>query len=173
MMFFLLVGCVTLPAGSVKPGISTVDQTIKAMGKPDLIWRNSLGGVIQAAWTTQPTSYVTFMVYFDNAGTVTKVEQVLNEQHFTMIKNGMTGEDVLRIVGPYRSVDHFSGLHQIDWNYGYCSDSDGRQVYSVSFDDHSLKVTGGIITPDPLFSLGGNEEAMCVPYMGQENAFVR
>lgn len=173
IVLITLTGCSVLPASSIKPGVSTVDQTFKAMGKPDMAWRDSQGQVIQAAWTTQPASYVTFMVYFSDKGSVIKVEQVLNERHFAMVKNGMEGEDVLKILGPYRSVDHFSGLHQIDWNYGYCSDSDGREVYSVSFDDRTLKVTGGITTPDPLFSLGSNEEAMCVPYMGQENAFVR
>jgi hypothetical protein len=164
---------VALPAANIKPGYSTVAQTEQAMGKPDVTWRNSQGKVVEAAYSTQPAGYTTFIVRFNDQGTVTAVQQVMSDKYFAKIQNGMTGPQVLKILGPYRSVDHFSALHQIDWNYGYCSDNDGRQVFSVSFDDRTLLVKGSVVTPDELFSLGDNEEARCQPYMGQADADAR
>lgn len=160
----VLTGCATaIPGASIKPGVS-VAQVEQSVGKPDMTWRNSQGKVIQAAYSNQPAGYVTFMVYFNDQGTVTRVEQVMNNRNFAKIQKGMNGDDVHRILGPERSVDHFSNLNQIDWNYGYCSDNAGREVFSVSFDDRAMKVNGSVVTPDLLFMMGENEEGPCVPY---------
>lgn len=165
----LVTGCAGIvPAANIKPGFSNVAQVEQSMGKPDMTWRNSQGKIIQAAYSDQPASFTTFMVYFNDQGVVTGVDQVMNNRNFAKIQKGMDGKEVHRILGPERSVDHFSALHQIDWNYGYCSDNDGREVFSVSFDDRTMKVNGSVTTPDPLFSLGDNEEARCVPYIQGE-----
>ena len=164
----VLTGCATaIPGAGIKPGVS-VAQVEQSVGKPDMTWRNSQGKVIQAAYSNQPAGFVTFMVYYNDQGSVTRVEQVMDIKHFSMVKNGMTGGDVHKILGPQRSVDHFSNLNQIDWNYGYCSDNAGREVFSVSFDDRAMKVNGSVVTPDLLFMVGENEEGPCVPYSSGE-----
>ena len=163
-------GCANIiPAASIKPGYSNVAQVEQAMGKPDMTWRNADGRIIQAAYSDQPAGFVTFMVYFNNQGVVTGVDQVMNNRNFAKIQKGMDGHQVHKILGPERTVDHFNNLHQIDWNYGYCSDNEGREVFSVSFDDRTMKVNGSVVTPDPLFSLGDNEEGPCVPYIQGES----
>ena len=162
-----LTGCATaIPGASIKPGVS-VAQVEQSVGKPDMTWRNSQGKVIQAAYSNQPTGFVTFMVYFDDQGLVTRVEQVMNIKNFMLVKNGMDGAQVHKILGPQRSVDHFSNLRQIDWNYGYCNGNE-RGVYSIAFDDRTMKVNGAISTPALLFSNGDNEPAYCVPYSSSE-----
>lgn len=164
----VMSGCAVVPSANIKPGFSNVSQVEQSMGKPDMTWRNTQGKVIQAAYSDQPASFTTFMVYFNDQGVVSKVDQVMNNRNFAKIKNGMDGVEVHKILGPERSVDHFSNLHQIDWNYGYCSDNNGREVFSVSFDDRTLKVNGSVTTPDPLFSLGDNEEGRCQQYFKGE-----
>lgn len=169
----VMSGCAVVPAANIKPGFSNVGQVEQSMGKPDMTWRNSQGKVIQAAYSDQPAGFTTFMINFNDQGVVTSVDQVLRDKYFAKIQNGMNGNEVHKILGPERSVDHFSSLNQIDWNYGYCSDNDGRQVFSVSFDDRTSKVSGSVTTPDPLWSMGDNEEARCVPYVGQTDAYAR
>ncbi len=160
----VLTGCATaIPGASIKPGVS-VAQVEQSVGKPDMVWRNSQGKVIQAAYSDQPAGFVTFMVYYSDEGTVTRVEQVMDVKHFSLVKNGMTGNQVHKILGPERSVDHYKNLNQIYWNYCYCTYNNGREVYSVSFDERTMLVNGAITTPDPLFSLGDNEEGWCEPY---------
>ncbi len=163
----VMTGCATaIPGASIKPGVS-VAQVEQSVGKPDMTWRSSQGKVIQAAYSNQPTGFVTFMVYFDDQGLVTRVEQVMNNKNFMKVQNGMDGAQVHKILGPQRSVDHFSNLKQIDWNYGYCNGNE-RGVYSVTFDDRTMKVNGAVTTPDLLFSNGDNEPAYCVPYSAGE-----
>ena len=168
----VMSGCAVVPAANIKPGLSNVSQVEQSMGKPDMTWRNSQGRIVEAAYSTQPEGYTTFMLKFNEQGVVTSVAQVMRDKYFAMIKNGMSGQQVMKILGPYRSVDHFSAKHQIDWNYGYCSDNDGRQVFSVSFDDRTMLVNGSVVTPDQLFEFGGNEEGRCTPYAGQSDAYV-
>ena len=169
----LVTGCAgVVPAANIKPGFSNVAQVEQSMGKPDMVWRNSQGKVIQAAYSQQPAGYTTFMVYFNDQGLVKGVDQVMTNRNFAKIQKGMDGAQVHRILGPQRSVDHFPALNQIDWNYGYCSDNEGREVFSVSFDDRTYKVNGSVVTPDPLFTLGEGDEARCVPYT-QGETYVR
>lgn len=165
----VMSGCAVIPAANIKPGASNVAQVEQSMGKPDMTWRNKQGKIVQAAYSDQPASFTTFMVYFNEQGVVTGVDQVMNNKNFAKIQKGMDGNQVHKILGPERSVDHFAALSQVDWNYGYCSDNDGREVFSVSFDDKTMRVNGSVVTPDPLFSLGDNEEARCQPYIQGES----
>lgn len=168
----VITGCAVVPAANIKPGASNVAQVEQSMGKPDMTWRNSQGRVEEAAYSTQPGGYTTFILKFNEQGVVTNVAQVMSNKYFAKIQNGMNASQVHKILGPERSVDHFSALHQVDWNYGFCSDNDGRQVFSVSFDDRTMLVKGSVVTPDQLFEFGGNEEGRCTPYAGQSDAYV-
>lgn len=171
---FAATGCANIvPASNIKPGYSNVAQVEQSMGKPDMTWRNANGKVIQAAYSDQPAGFTTFMVYFDDQGVVTKIAQVMSDRYFAKIQKGMNGHEVHKILGPERSVDHFNNLHQIDWNYGYCSDNAGREVFSVSFDDRTMNVSGSVVTPDQLFMIGDNDEGPCVQYEGQSDAYER
>ena len=168
-----LSGCGgAISAASIQPGVTTVSQMEQAAGRPNMTWKNAQGKVVQAAYTNQPAGYFTFMVYFNDQGVVTRRDQVLNERNFSKVQNGMNANDVHRILGPERSVDHFSNLHQIDWNYGYCTDGNGRQIFAVSFDDRTMKVNGSVMTPDPYWTTGDNTEAYCVPYHS-DDSFVK
>lgn len=168
----LLAGCAgVVSTASIQPGVTTVTQVEQTMGKPSMTWRNKAGRVEQVAYTNQPAGYFTFMIYFNDQGVATGSEQVLNNKNFAKVQNGMNGNQVHKILGPERSVDHFTNLNQIDWNYGYCTDNNGRQIYAVSFDDRTMLVNGAVTTPDPYWTTGDNTEAYCVPY-GKGDSFV-
>ena len=168
-----LTGCGgAISTASIQPGVTTLSQVEQTAGRPNMTWKNAQGHVVQAAYTNQPAGYLTFMVYFNDQGVVTRRDQVLNEKNFTKVQNGMGANDVHKILGPERSIDHFANLHQIDWNYGYCTDGDGRQIFAVSFDDRTMKVNGSVMTPDPYWTTGDNTEAYCVPYRS-DDSFVK
>ncbi len=46
-----------------------------------------------------PDGLNTFFVYLDNAGKVSKVEQVVTEENFKLIKPGMTRDEVINTLG--------------------------------------------------------------------------
>lgn len=162
----LLVGCAGYSGAGLKPGIATVADVETTMGDPAMVWKNKQGQIIQLAYPRGPAGYVSFMAYFNDAGKLEKIEQVLDERHFAQLKAGMTQADVLRILGPYRDTNVFPARNELDWNYGYCSQNLQRMAYSVMFDTQTDLVTGGQTNPDPLFPGGKMYAQPCIPWTG-------
>ncbi len=102
------------------------------------------------------------MVHLADDGTVREVDQVLDETHFAQVIPGMGEGDVLRILGPARSTNVFSGKNRLYWNYGYCSEFGRRMEYAVEFDTTTQRVTGRVEIPDPL--VNGSESGFCQPW---------
>ena len=159
-------GCASYSGAGLKPGVSTVADVESTMGAPGMSWKNSEGQIVQLAYPRGPAGYVTFMVFFDDAGKMQKIEQVLNEKHFAQVQIGATQEQVLKILGPYRDTNVFTARDEMDWNYGYCSQNLQRMAYSVIFDTKTLLVTGGQTNPDPLFPGGKIYAQPCIPWTG-------
>ena len=161
-------GCASYSGSGLKPGVATVADVETTMGVPALQWKNAQGQVTQLAYPRGPAGYVTFMAFFDNAGKLQKITQVLDEKHFAQIPKGATQADVLKILGPERDTNVFSARDELDWNYGYCSQNLQRMAYSVMFDTKTLLVTGGQTNPDPLFPGGKMYAQPCIPWTGND-----
>ena len=80
---FALAGCASYSGAGLKPGVATVADVEATMGQPGLAWKNTQGQVVQLAYPRGPAGWVSFMVYFDDQGKMTRKEQVLDLQHFT------------------------------------------------------------------------------------------
>ena len=161
-----LTACASYSGAGLKPGIATVADVEATMGQPAMVWKNKQGQITQLAYPRGPAGFVSFMAYFDAQGKLQKIEQVLDERHFFLVKNGMTQDEVLRILGPYRDSNVFTARNELDWNYGYCSQNLQRMAYSVMFDTKTGLVTGGQTNPDPLFPAGRMYAQPCIPWTG-------
>ena len=168
LMLWGLGGCASYSGSGLKPGTATVADVESSMGVPGMVWKNSQGQVVQLAYPRGPAGYVTFMVFFDAAGKMQKIVQVLNEKYFAQVQIGSTQEQVLKILGPYRDTNVFSARDELDWNYGYCSQNLQRMAYSVMFDTKTLLVTRGQTNPDPLFPGGKMYAQPCIPWTGND-----
>lgn len=163
---FALAGCASYSGAGLKPGVATVADVEATMGQPGLAWKNAQGQVVQLAYPRGPAGWVSFMVYFDDQGKMTRKEQVLDLQHFTEIKVGQTQEEVLRILGPYRDTYRFPQKNILDWNWGWCDQSLLRMAFTVSFDQDTLLVKTTEIWPDPFYQRGGAYSTYCEPWTG-------
>ena len=163
---FVLSACAGYSGAGLKPGVATVTEVEASMGQPAMSWKNQQGQITQLAYPRGPAGYVSFMAYFDPQGKLLRIEQVLDERHFAMIKADMTQAEVLRILGPYRDTNVFTARNELDWNYGYCSQNLQRMAYSVMFDTRTGLVTGGQTNPDPLFPGGKMYAQPCIPWTG-------
>ncbi len=161
-----LTACAGYSGAGLKPGIATIADVEATMGQPAMAWKNRQGQISQLAYPRGPAGYVSFMAYFDKQGKLEKIEQVLDERHFYLVKIGMTQDEVLRILGPYRDSNVFTARDELDWNYGYCSQNLQRMAYSVMFDTKTGLVTGGQTNPDPLFPGGKMYAQPCIPWTG-------
>lgn len=161
----MLTGRDSYSGSTLKPGVSTSTDVTQTMGEPKAVWKTADGRVEQMAFPRGPAGYVTFMVHFADNGTVQRVEQVLDEMHFARVTQGMTPEDVLRILGPARSTNVFAAKNQLYWNYGYCSEHGKRMEYAVQFDNTTQRVTGSVTISDPL--VNATESGFCAPWVNK------
>lgn len=160
----LVTGRDTYSGKTLQPGISTLVDVEQIMGKPAEVWRDDAGQVVQLSYPRGPSGYVSFMVHMSATGTVLTVDQVLDEIHFARVTPGMTMPEVLRLLGPARTINEFSAKNRLYWNYGYCSEHGQRMEYAVEFDSLAQCVTGSIKIPDPL--VNGTESGFCPPWRG-------
>jgi hypothetical protein len=56
-------------------------------------------GALRLEFARGPLGYETWMVDLDAAGRVTAFEQVLNPRRFAEVRRGMTGDELLRLLG--------------------------------------------------------------------------
>ena len=158
----MLTGKDSYSGTTLKPGVSTLADVEATMGKPAEVWKNDAGQVVQLSYPRGPAGYVSFMVHMKADGTVSEVDQVLDEPHFAQVVPGMSQDQVQRILGPARSTNVFSAKNRLYWNYGYCSEFGRRMEYAVEFDNTTKRVTGRVEIPDPL--VNGSESGFCQPW---------
>jgi len=145
----LLAACASGPfePTSVVAGDSK-DDVVRKMGPPTAVYTMP-DGRPRLEYNRMPSGRKTYMIDFDDAGRVTRWEQVLDERHFLAIVPGMRSADVLRLIGPpserggYRRPE--PGL---TWSYRYevyprC------QMFQVAFDAKTDVVIGGYYPIDP------------------------
>jgi hypothetical protein len=134
----LLSGCAGM---GVQPGAPEAEAR-RAMGTPATEYTLA-DGTRQLVYPTGPLGTQTFMVYVSN-GSVQRVQQVLGDDTFYRIQNGMSGDEVRRMIGPPWRVTRFDNLGQTAWDYrfrdtwGYLAD------FSAMIDDRGL-VAGKVI----------------------------
>jgi len=147
----VLTACAQLAA--VRPGASEADLR-RALGVPAQEFDHA-DGMRQLVYPTGPQGTQTFMVYV-RGGAVQRAEQVLTDDTFFRIQNGITtGDEVRRLIGPPWRIVRFDNLRQDAWDYrfrdtwGYLAD------FSVMIDDRGIvasKVTARI---EPREGTGG------------------
>ena len=94
-----IAGCASYDGRGLKPGISTADDVIQLMGQPAMRWQEAGGGEL-LAYPRGPAGFQTYMVMVDSKGVMSSINGVLDMKHFAMIRQGMTKDEVLRILGP-------------------------------------------------------------------------
>ena len=139
----LLAGCTSFGHMRLKPGASTA-EVLSAMGAPATEFANP-DGSRQLVYPKGPMGTQTYMVHLDQGGTLTRLDQVLNDDQFQRIQVGLASDQVRRMIGPPYRVIRFDNLKQDAWDYRY-SDSWGYLCdFSVMIDDRG-RVAGKVIT---------------------------
>ena len=113
----LLGGCAGYGPGGVAPGQSEADVA-RSMGAPT--GRYALpGGATRLEYARGPYGRHTYMIDFDAAGRVARVDQVLNEANFLRVNPGMTRSDLLLLLGRPGEVFGVRLENAQVWNWRY------------------------------------------------------
>lgn len=112
----LLAGCAALPFGDLGlPAGTPRDQVIARAGQPTRATRTSAGE--RLVYSLQPWGRQAWAVDLDPSGRVTRIEQVLTEQHLARIQPGWTREQVEAEFGPPGHFDRVASWDGPIMNY--------------------------------------------------------
>jgi len=135
----LLAGCAAYSGSGIKPGSATRDDVLHTMGRPALELPDAGGGG-ELIYPHGPLGTETFIAHVDSRGVLSRVDQVLNDDHFRRIHEGQTRDEVLHAIGPPGDEMRF-GNGNVAWiwrfvdSWGYASD------FNVSFDPAGIVVS--------------------------------
>lgn len=144
----LLAACASYSGYGLRPGASTEADVVKAMGKPALEFKTDAGRDL--IFPRGPLGTQTFIAHLDGRDTLIGIEPVLNEEHFYRIREGMTRDQVLRMIGPPGDTTNFGPrtgnvayTYRFQDGWGYLSD------FSVTFGPDGLVRSKIAIRIDP------------------------
>jgi len=132
------------------------------MGQPTATYPAAPGAGYAESWeyTHQPEGRHTYMVRFDAAGRVLRIDQVLDVKYLTALNVGADDMDKVRRV--FGHPGQVSGPHRIYggpiWDY-FAYDGQRRIIISVSFDAAGRVKAAGEL-PDPFRPVAGAGDVM-------------
>ena len=129
-------GCAGYGGGALQAG-ATEAEVRTTMGAPALEMRDP-DGVRHLYFPRGPLGNHTFVADLAPDGGLREVRQVLGDDTFNRIRAGMTGDEVLRMIGPPRETSHFSNLGQTAWDYKYQDTWGYPAIFSVMVADNGI-----------------------------------
>ncbi|WP_291993685.1 hypothetical protein [Candidatus Accumulibacter sp. ACC003] len=127
--------CAGYDGGNLKAGVSTLPEVVASMGSPAMVWKNADGSE-QLAYPRGPAGTQTFMAYVGPDGKLQRLEEVLNTEHFALVRAGMNKDEVLRVLGPSGSqwTEFYSRSNTLAWSWLFCNSWNSQEFFDVMFD---------------------------------------
>ena len=112
----LLPACDVVNLPEIKPGITTQAEVRNRMGEPGFIHWNDDG---TATWeySRQPAGVHCYMISFDRQEIVSRLDQVLNETSYGLLRPGMSKDEVRRLYGQPARKQVFTNLREEIWEW--------------------------------------------------------
>lgn len=146
-----LPACDHVNLQKLKPGFTTMAQTREIMGPPTMEWREPDGSVTWE-YPRTPNGIVNYMIDFGPDKILREVRQVLTDENFARVREGMTREEIHRLLGRPASEQYYSLKKEYVWDWKTRSESAYDYFFDVYFDEnghvtrtgtHSNPVSGG------------------------------
>jgi hypothetical protein len=122
-----LWGCAMTP---VKTGMDEM-QVQARMGKPETVRKNSDGSQTWE-YPTGPLGRQTYMVTVGSDHSVKEVRQVMTDEYFSQVKQGMSRDDVRQLLGKPGEVWTFLARDEEVWSWRYYQGN--PMFFNVMFD---------------------------------------
>ncbi|HUQ29118.1 MAG TPA: hypothetical protein VM051_11015 [Usitatibacter sp.] len=135
----LAAGCAAYDGAGLRAGASTEAEVRRAMGVPALELRDA-DGSRHFYYPRGPLGHQTFVADVGSDGVLREIRGVLGDDTFNRIRPGVTGEEVLRLIGPPREKSHFERLGQTAWDYKFVDTWGYSSILSVMLDRNDIVV---------------------------------
>lgn len=135
-----LGACASYGGRGLQPGMPAAEVE-QRMGAPAMRWKNPDGSEL-LAYPQGPAGYNTYMIRVGPDGRLVSSESVLDIKHFALIREGMSQDQVLRVLGPPYAgwTVYFKARDELAWEWRYCDDWNEPARFNVFFDGTSGKV---------------------------------
>lgn len=129
LMLAVLAGCANLD--KVAPGTPLADVEQK-YGQPSYTCTRA-GGERRVIWTQQPSGSYAWGTDVDSAGRTVRIEEVLTEEHFRLLREGWTPDQVRCEFGPPAQIREagLGDMREVVWSYRYVLDLRWHSVMYV------------------------------------------
>jgi hypothetical protein len=141
-----LVGCDRVATGELQVGQSTVADMKAKMGEPSEVRRE--GDREIWVYPLGPEGVKTYFMTVGSTGTLEKIDQVLIEANFARVQNGMTHDEVVKILGRHGKEQRYAmSINEItrSWKYN-ANNSD--MFFEVTYDGNGRVKTTGSVDPN-------------------------
>ncbi|MDR2188706.1 MAG: outer membrane protein assembly factor BamE [Azonexus sp.] len=112
----LLPACDAVNLPQIQPGVTTAAEVEQRMGEPGFRFSNA-DGTVTWEYSRQPMGVQCWMISFDQRQIVSRVEQVLNDEHYAAVRPGMSHEQIRRLLGAPGSRTVFNNLREEVWEW--------------------------------------------------------
>lgn len=140
------VAAVVLPAcdgvhlRELQPGVSTQDEARARMGEPSTIHRND-DGTETWEYNRQPNGIECHMLTFGPDRVLRSIENALSEANQARVREGMSKDDIRRLLGRPGSTKIFERLNEEVWDWRVAGAIPTEEAYfHVHFDRDSGRV---------------------------------
>lgn len=137
----------------LKAGVSDEAEVRQVMGKPEAVFEE-VDGTRVLEYPKGPEGARTWMFHIGKDGRLRSYQQVLTEENFAKVQQGMSRDEVRRLLGKPRRVVPFKRLNEEVWDWRYVSTNPAVRLFNVHFDLETGKVRR-TSTSDDLSRQGG------------------
>lgn len=136
----LLGGCAIFGGPPVELGETRRADIIARLGAPAVTWQAEDGQHL--LWPSGPNGTWTILAVFDAEQRLQRYENVLDREHFSAIKEGMSMDEVNQLIGPpYEPwTVYFARRDELVWEWRYCDAWGEAARFNVLFDGTSKRV---------------------------------
>lgn len=127
-------------------GVSTEGEVRIIYGAPSMIWEEE-GGTRMLEFVKGPAGHRTFMIQIGADGKVKAIEQVLKPSNFVKVMQGMSQDQVRRLIGAPGKKEPYALSKETAWFYRYLEGTESR-FFVVQFDQSTNLVTKTMMVPD-------------------------
>ena len=146
-MLFGLVACDWIAQRELKPGVSTVDDVRKLMGKPEMVWEEKDGSQT-LEFVRAPAGTETWMVEIGPDGKYRGMKNALTLENLAQVRPGMTSDDVRRLLGKPSERTQFKQKQEDVWSWRHVDAMKQQRLFNVHLNPDG-RVTGTSTSDDP------------------------
>jgi outer membrane protein assembly factor BamE (lipoprotein component of BamABCDE complex) len=121
-------------------GISSEGDVRNVMGQPETVWEDD-DGTRALQYPKGPEGVRTWEFTIDKSGKLKDYRQLLTQENFSKVRQGMSRDEIRRMLGKPRSIAQFKLKNEEVWDWRY-QDTTMPRLFNVHFDMTSGKVAG-------------------------------